>query len=75
MVRCREVLVNAKLITEVPDRLIIELESIVRNQGLRYPEPVDDMLADKLRQVLLSDGGQGNGLGLLGEVIHCYDGT
>ena len=29
MVRCREVLVDAELITEVPDSLIIELESIV----------------------------------------------
>ena len=32
------------------------------------------MLVDKLRQALLGDGGQGNGLGLLGEVIHCDDG-
>ena len=32
------------------------------------------MLVDKLRQALLGDGGQGNGLGLLGEVIHRYDG-
>ena len=32
------------------------------------------MLADKLHQVLLSDDGQGGGLGPLGEVIHRYDG-
>ena len=74
MVRCREVLIDAEMITEVPDRLIIELKNIVRDQGLRYSEPVDDMLADKLRQALLGDGGQGNGLGPLGEVIHRYYG-
>ena len=31
------------------------------------------MLAYKLCQVLLSDGGQGNGLNPLGEAIHRYD--
>lgn len=56
MVRSGEVLVDAELITKVPYCSIIELESIVRNQGVRYPEPVDDVFADELGQVLLSDG-------------------
>ena len=52
MVWSGEVFVDAKLITKVPHCLIIELKSIVRNQGVRYPEPVDDVFVNELGQVL-----------------------
>ena len=53
---------------------MVELKSVVRNQGVRYPEPVYDVLTNELHQVLHSDSRQRNSLGLLSEVIYCYDG-
>ena len=50
------------------------MKSIVRNQGVRYPEPVDDVFADELGQVILGVGQQRNSLGPLGEVIYYHDG-
>ena len=56
MVWSGEVFVDAELITKIPFYLIVELKGIVRNQGVRYPEPVDDVFVDELGQVLLRDG-------------------
>ena len=56
MVGSGEVFVDAEFVGKIPYYLIVELKSIVRNQGVRNPEPVDDMLADELGQVLLKDG-------------------
>ena len=41
-----EVFVDAELITKVPYCLIVKLKGIVRDQRVRYPEPVDDVFAD-----------------------------
>ena len=56
MVWSGEVFVDAELITKIPFYLIVELKGIVRNQGVRYPELVDGVLANELGQVLFSDG-------------------
>ena len=56
MVWSGEVFVDAELITKIPYYLIVEMKGIVRNQGVRYPEPVDDVFVDELGQVLLYDG-------------------
>ena len=56
MVRSGEVFVDVELIIKVPYCLIVKLNGIARNQGVRYPKSVDDMFADELGQILLSDG-------------------
>ena len=56
MVRSGEVFVDAEFVAKVRHYLIVELKGIVRKQEVSYPEPVDDMFADELGQVLLSNG-------------------
>ena len=59
---------------ELPEYRCVELSAIVTNQNSRYAKPAEDVPYHEGLHLLLGNGGQGLGLGPLGEVVHDDDG-
>ena len=61
---------NSQLTTVSPKGFAIELKSIVRDEGMRYPEPSDNVLPEKLLYVHILDICQRLSFNPFGEIVY-----
>ena len=61
---------NVELRIEFSEVLIIELSSVIRDDGMRQSKSVDDGFLDEVFHFVFGDLGQGFSLHLLGEIVY-----
>ena len=66
-------ILDPQLLTEIPECVVIELFSIVRNENPRDVEMVNNTLPDEIVNVLLCDSSQGFSFDPLGEIVNSDD--
>ena len=64
------VILDPQLWAKIPEQLVVELLSIVKNQDSRDPVPADDVSPDEVSYIFLRDGGQGFSFHPFSKVIY-----
>ena len=60
---------DSKFRIEVPERVVVELFSVIRDKHSWYPIPADDVLPNKTSNILFYDSGYGFGFHPFCEVV------
>ena len=64
---------NSQLLAEVPECVVVELLSIIREEDPGDFEATNDAFPDEVSDVFLGDSGQGLYFNLFSEVVDSYD--